>query len=96
MGKEVFSFALSLTPRATEGSAYADTSRSDGRLKLSLSCIQVVYLHKVFMSLLVSVRTERPVHHLLHMALGDLGQDSFVDFFSSRTSATTSRRPKQL
>lgn len=54
VGKEVFSLVLSLTPRATEGSAYADTSRSDGRVKLSVSCIQVVYLHKVFMSLLVS------------------------------------------
>lgn len=53
VGTEVFSLALSLTP--TEGSSYADPTRSDGRLKLTLSCIQVVYLHKVFMSLLVGV-----------------------------------------
>lgn len=50
---------MSLTPRATQGSAYADTSRSDGCLKLSLSCIQVVYLHKVFMALLVRLWTNR-------------------------------------
>ncbi|XP_034747367.1 vacuolar protein sorting-associated protein 13C-like [Etheostoma cragini] len=52
VGDEVFSFSLSLTPKATDGAGYADTSRSDGRVKLNVGCIQVVYLHKFFMSLL--------------------------------------------
>lgn len=46
---------MSLMPNATEGAAYADTSKTDGRLKLNMSCIQVVYLHKFVMSLLVSL-----------------------------------------
>lgn len=54
VGDEVFSFAMSLTPNATEGAAYVDTSTSDGRVKLNVGCIQVVYLHRFFMSLLVS------------------------------------------
>lgn len=54
VGDEVFSFTMSLTPNATEGAAYADTSTSDGRVKLNVGCIQVVYLHRFFMSLLVS------------------------------------------
>lgn len=54
MGDEVFSFAMSLTPNATEGVAYANTSTSDGSVKLNVGCIQVVYLHRFFMSLLVS------------------------------------------
>ncbi|XP_074513317.1 intermembrane lipid transfer protein VPS13C isoform X9 [Sebastes fasciatus] len=52
VGDEVFSFTMSLTPKATEGAGYADTSRTDGRVKLNVGCIQVVYLHKFIMSLL--------------------------------------------
>ncbi|XP_044053106.1 vacuolar protein sorting-associated protein 13C isoform X3 [Siniperca chuatsi] len=52
MGDEVFSFTMSLTPNATEGAGYADTSKTDGRVKLNVGCIQVVYLHKFIMSLL--------------------------------------------
>ncbi|XP_033932724.2 intermembrane lipid transfer protein VPS13C-like, partial [Pseudochaenichthys georgianus] len=52
VGDEVFSFSLSLTPNATEGPGYSDTSKTDGRLKLSVGCIQMVYLHKFIMSLL--------------------------------------------
>uniref|UniRef100_A0A3Q2C8D3 Vacuolar protein sorting 13 homolog C n=1 Tax=Cyprinodon variegatus TaxID=28743 RepID=A0A3Q2C8D3_CYPVA len=52
VGDEVFSFSMSLTPNATEGPGYTDTSRTDGRVKLSVGCIRVVYLHKFFMSLL--------------------------------------------
>ncbi|KAK5873459.1 hypothetical protein PBY51_018496 [Eleginops maclovinus] len=52
VGDEVFSLSLSLTPNATEGPGYADTSKTDGRVKLSLGCIQVVYLHKFIISLL--------------------------------------------
>lgn len=54
VGDEVFSFTMSLTPNATEGAGYADTSKTDGRVKLNVGCIQVVYLHKFVMSLLVS------------------------------------------
>uniref|UniRef100_A0A671VVB0 Vacuolar protein sorting 13 homolog C n=1 Tax=Sparus aurata TaxID=8175 RepID=A0A671VVB0_SPAAU len=52
VGDEVFSFTMSLTPNATEGAGYTDTSKTDGRVKLSVGCIQVVYLHKFIMSLL--------------------------------------------
>uniref|UniRef100_A0A8C4ZUL9 Vacuolar protein sorting 13 homolog C n=1 Tax=Gadus morhua TaxID=8049 RepID=A0A8C4ZUL9_GADMO len=52
VGDEVFSFAMSLTPSATEGPGYTDTSKVDGRVKLNVGCIQVVYLHKFVMSLL--------------------------------------------
>ena len=55
VGDEVFSFAMSLTPSATEGPGYTDTSKVDGRVKLNVGCIQVVYLHKFVMSLLVSL-----------------------------------------
>ncbi|XP_061669454.1 intermembrane lipid transfer protein VPS13C isoform X3 [Syngnathoides biaculeatus] len=52
VGDEVFSFSVSLTPNATEGSGYADTSKTDGRVKLNVGCIQVVYLHKLVVALL--------------------------------------------
>ncbi|CAL1603132.1 unnamed protein product [Knipowitschia caucasica] len=52
VGDEVFSFSMSLTPNATEGASYADTSKSDGRLKLNVGCVRVVYLHKFILSLL--------------------------------------------
>uniref|UniRef100_A0A3Q3D817 Vacuolar protein sorting 13 homolog C n=1 Tax=Hippocampus comes TaxID=109280 RepID=A0A3Q3D817_HIPCM len=52
VGDEVFSFSVSLTPKATEGSGYADTSKTDGRVKLNVGCIRVVYLHKLVMALL--------------------------------------------
>ncbi|XP_056226494.1 intermembrane lipid transfer protein VPS13C isoform X5 [Seriola aureovittata] len=52
VGDEVFSFAMSLTPNATEGAGYVDTSKTDGKVKLNVGCIQVVYLHKFVMSLL--------------------------------------------
>ncbi|XP_029943561.1 vacuolar protein sorting-associated protein 13C [Salarias fasciatus] len=52
VGNEVFSFTMSLTPNATEGPGYTDTSRTDGRVKLNVGCVQVVYLHKFIMSML--------------------------------------------
>uniref|UniRef100_A0A1A8GA63 Vacuolar protein sorting 13 homolog C n=1 Tax=Nothobranchius korthausae TaxID=1143690 RepID=A0A1A8GA63_9TELE len=52
MEDEVFSFSMSLTPNATEGAGYTDTSKTDGRVKLNVGCIQVVYLHKFITSLL--------------------------------------------
>lgn len=51
----MFSFSMSLTPKATEGAGYTDTSKVDGKVKLNVGCIQVVYLHKFVMSLLVSL-----------------------------------------
>lgn len=55
VGDEVFSFSMSLTPKATEGAGYADTSKTDGNVQLNVGCVQVVYLHKFVMSLLVSL-----------------------------------------
>ncbi|XP_042172899.1 vacuolar protein sorting-associated protein 13C, partial [Oncorhynchus tshawytscha] len=43
---------MSLTPKATEGAGYADTSKTDGKVQLNVGCVQVVYLHKFVMSLL--------------------------------------------
>ncbi|KAJ8247516.1 hypothetical protein GJAV_G00247290 [Gymnothorax javanicus] len=52
VGDEVFSFTMSLTPKATEGPGYTNTSKVDGKVKLNVGCIQVLYLHKFVMSLL--------------------------------------------
>nr|XP_020640413.1 vacuolar protein sorting-associated protein 13C isoform X1 [Pogona vitticeps] len=52
VGDEVFRFTLSLYPDATAGEAYTDMSKVDGRMSLKVGCIQIVYLHKFFMSLL--------------------------------------------
>lgn len=53
VGEEVFSFKMTLYPGATEGEGYTDTSKVDGKVILRLGCIQIVYLHKFLMSLLV-------------------------------------------
>uniref|UniRef100_A0A2K6JWX2 Vacuolar protein sorting 13 homolog C n=1 Tax=Rhinopithecus bieti TaxID=61621 RepID=A0A2K6JWX2_RHIBE len=52
LGDEVFRFQLTLYPDATEGEAYADMSKVDGKLSFKVGCIQIVYVHKFFMSLL--------------------------------------------
>uniref|UniRef100_A0A8C0Z3H0 Vacuolar protein sorting 13 homolog C n=1 Tax=Canis lupus familiaris TaxID=9615 RepID=A0A8C0Z3H0_CANLF len=52
LGDEVFRFQMTLYPDATEGKAYADMSKVDGKLSLKVGCIQIVYVHKFFMSLL--------------------------------------------
>ncbi|XP_064373577.1 intermembrane lipid transfer protein VPS13C isoform X2 [Dromaius novaehollandiae] len=52
MGDEVFRFQMSLYPDATAGEAYADMSKVDGKMSLKVGCIQIVYLHRFFMSLL--------------------------------------------
>lgn len=46
---------MTLYPQATEGKAYVDMSKVDGKLSLKVGCIQIVYVHKFFMSLLVSL-----------------------------------------
>ncbi|KAM7337360.1 hypothetical protein ACRRTK_003479 [Alexandromys fortis] len=52
LGDEVFRFQMTLYPDATEGEAYGDMSKVDGKLSLKVGCIQIVYVHKFFMSLL--------------------------------------------
>nr|XP_021141464.1 vacuolar protein sorting-associated protein 13C [Columba livia] len=52
MGDEVFRFHMLLYPDATAGEAYADMSRVDGKMSLKVGCIQIIYLHQFFMSLL--------------------------------------------
>ncbi|NXU49115.1 VP13C protein, partial [Turnix velox] len=52
MGDEVFRFQMSLYPDATVGEAYTDMSRVDGKMSLKVGCIQIIYLHMFFMSLL--------------------------------------------
>lgn len=53
VGEELFRFQLSLFPGATEGDGYSDMSKVDGKVKMRLGCIQIIYLHKFLMSLLV-------------------------------------------
>ncbi|XP_067871286.1 intermembrane lipid transfer protein VPS13C [Heterodontus francisci] len=52
IGDEVFSFRMVLCCNATEGEDYLDMSKVDGEVTLQVGCIQLVYLHKFFMSLL--------------------------------------------
>ncbi|XP_048376853.1 intermembrane lipid transfer protein VPS13C isoform X3 [Stegostoma tigrinum] len=52
IGDEVFSFKMSLCSSSTEGKDYFDMSKVDGEVTLQMGCIQLVYLHKFFMSLL--------------------------------------------
>ncbi|MEJ1285501.1 vacuolar protein sorting 13A [Cricetulus griseus] len=52
LGDEVFRFQMTLYPDATAGEAYGDMSKVDGKLSLKVGCIQIVYVHKFFMSLL--------------------------------------------
>lgn len=58
---EVFSFNMSLTPKATEGEGYKDTSKVDGKVKLNVGCIQLVYLQKFVMTLVVSLNLKHTV-----------------------------------
>lgn len=55
VGNEVFRFNLDLYPDATEGDSYTDMSTVDGVMALHVGCIQIVYLHKFLMSLLVKL-----------------------------------------
>ncbi|XP_075873846.1 intermembrane lipid transfer protein VPS13C isoform X3 [Nelusetta ayraudi] len=98
VGDEVFSFAMSLTPNATEGAAYADTSTGDGRVKLNVGCIQVVYLHRFFMSLLNFTNNFQTAKEALSAATAqaaeraassvrDLAQKSFRLFMDVRLKA---------
>ncbi|XP_070809810.1 intermembrane lipid transfer protein VPS13C isoform X2 [Pituophis catenifer annectens] len=52
VGDEVFRFTMSLYSDATEGDAYMDMSKFDGKMSLKVGCVQIVYVHKFFMTLL--------------------------------------------
>ncbi|XP_070618855.1 LOW QUALITY PROTEIN: intermembrane lipid transfer protein VPS13C [Erythrolamprus reginae] len=52
VGDEVFRFTMTLYSDATEGDAYVDMSKVDGRMSLKVGCVQIVYVHKFFMTLL--------------------------------------------
>uniref|UniRef100_A0A8C5P9K6 Vacuolar protein sorting 13 homolog C n=1 Tax=Leptobrachium leishanense TaxID=445787 RepID=A0A8C5P9K6_9ANUR len=52
MEDEVFKFNLTLYPEATQGNAYKDVSKVDGKMSLRVGCIQIVFLHKFLTSLL--------------------------------------------
>lgn len=67
VGEEVFSFKMTLYPGATEGDGYSDTSKVDGKVILRLGCIQIVYLHKFLMSLLVRTQYAVWKHTHLHV-----------------------------
>ncbi|XP_063044698.1 intermembrane lipid transfer protein VPS13C isoform X2 [Engraulis encrasicolus] len=52
VGEEVFSLNMKLYNNATEKEGYLDTSKVDGSIVLTLGCIEIVYLHTFFLSLL--------------------------------------------
>ncbi|KAM4748951.1 intermembrane lipid transfer protein VPS13C [Rhinophrynus dorsalis] len=52
MEEEVFSLNFTLYPESTQGEAYKDVSKVDGKLSLRVGCIQIVFLNKFLMSLL--------------------------------------------
>ncbi|XP_026537812.1 vacuolar protein sorting-associated protein 13C [Notechis scutatus] len=52
LGDEVFRFTMSLYSDATQGNAYMDMSMVDGKMSLKVGCVQIVYVHKFFMTLL--------------------------------------------
>jgi len=64
VGEEVFSFKMTLYPGATKGDGYTDTSKVDGKVILRLGCIQIVYLHKFLMSLLVRINANALPFHI--------------------------------
>ncbi|XP_033612139.1 vacuolar protein sorting-associated protein 13C, partial [Fukomys damarensis] len=89
LGDEVFRFQMTLYPDATEGEAYADVSKVDGRLSLKVGCIQIVYVHKFFMSLLNFLNNFQTAKEALSAAtvqaaeraassMKDLAQKSFL------------------
>ncbi|XP_063782573.1 intermembrane lipid transfer protein VPS13C isoform X2 [Pseudophryne corroboree] len=49
---EVFNFSLTLYPEATQGDAYKDVSKVDGKVSLKVGCMKIVFLHKFIASLL--------------------------------------------
>ncbi|XP_068131864.1 intermembrane lipid transfer protein VPS13C isoform X2 [Hyperolius riggenbachi] len=52
MEEEVFNFNLTLYPEATQGEAYKDVSKVDGKISLRVGCMKIVFLNKFLGSLL--------------------------------------------
>ncbi|XP_077329347.1 intermembrane lipid transfer protein VPS13C isoform X3 [Lithobates pipiens] len=52
MEEEVFNFNLTLYPEATQGEAYKDVSKVDGKASLRVGCMKIVFLNKFLVSLL--------------------------------------------
>ncbi|KAM6119483.1 intermembrane lipid transfer protein VPS13C [Pterocles gutturalis] len=83
MGDEVFRFHMSLYPDATEGEAYTDMSRVDGKMSLKVGCIQIIYLHKFFMSLLNFLNNFQMAHEALTavtVQAAEIAASSMKDF----------------
>ncbi|XP_072137655.1 intermembrane lipid transfer protein VPS13A isoform X1 [Mobula birostris] len=56
-GKEVFSFKMTSYMDATEGAAYTDLNVVDNSIKLTVGCIQVIFVKKFVSSLLAFMNT---------------------------------------
>uniref|UniRef100_A0A8C3CVH1 Vacuolar protein sorting 13 homolog C n=1 Tax=Cairina moschata TaxID=8855 RepID=A0A8C3CVH1_CAIMO len=83
MGDEVFRFQMSLYPDATAGEAYADMSRVDGKMSLKVGCIQIIYLHKFFMSLLNflnNFQTAQDALNAVTVQAAEMAASSMKDF----------------
>uniref|UniRef100_A0A669P4S7 Vacuolar protein sorting 13 homolog C n=1 Tax=Phasianus colchicus TaxID=9054 RepID=A0A669P4S7_PHACC len=83
MGDEVFRFQMSLYPDATAGEAYADMSKVDGKMSLKVGCIQIVYLHQFFMSLLNflnNFQTAREALNAVTVQAAEMAASSMKDF----------------
>uniref|UniRef100_A0A8C3KV56 Vacuolar protein sorting 13 homolog C n=1 Tax=Chrysolophus pictus TaxID=9089 RepID=A0A8C3KV56_CHRPC len=83
MGDEVFRFQMSLYPDATAGEAYGDMSKVDGKMSLKVGCIQIVYLHQFFMSLLNflnNFQTAREALNAVTVQAAEMAASSMKDF----------------
>ncbi|XP_010138739.1 PREDICTED: vacuolar protein sorting-associated protein 13C, partial [Buceros rhinoceros silvestris] len=83
VGDEVFRFHVSLYPDATAGEAYTDMSRVDGKMSLKVGCIQIIYLHKFFMSLLNflnSFQTAQAALTAVTVQAAEMAASSMKDF----------------
>uniref|UniRef100_A0A674K9G4 Vacuolar protein sorting 13 homolog C n=1 Tax=Terrapene triunguis TaxID=2587831 RepID=A0A674K9G4_9SAUR len=83
MGDEVFRFKMVLYPNATEGEDYTDMSKVDGKMCLKVGCIQIVYLHKFFMSLLNFLNNFQAAEEALSAATvqaAEMAASSMKDF----------------
>ncbi|XP_032873462.1 vacuolar protein sorting-associated protein 13A isoform X1 [Amblyraja radiata] len=56
-GKEVFSFNMTTYVNATEGSAYTDLNVVDSSIRLTVGCIQVIFVKRFVSSLLTFINT---------------------------------------
>nr|DBA31558.1 TPA: hypothetical protein GDO54_007385 [Pyxicephalus adspersus] len=88
MEEEVFNFNLTLYPEATQGEAYKDVSKVDGKVSLRVGCMKIVFLNKFIVSLLgflnnfqaAKERLSAATAHAAHRAatsVKDLAERSF-------------------